>query len=167
MGSFFSCAFFARMALLCYRLLGHDQICLQPLNPSVCSSGHNDTAPYPRARANYFNARWASDEIFLSHPDGACGCKCRATPMLHPCHRRGCACPLISTYLHSATFNLITTPLLPCLPLHHAAFCSLRVTCTPAPKPPSLDGVKPPCSMQRQFFRDVPWHITITNVRPL
>ena len=36
-------------------------------------------------KANDFNARWVSDAIFLSHPDGACGCKCRATPMLHPC----------------------------------------------------------------------------------
>jgi hypothetical protein len=94
MGSSFSCAFSARMALLCYCLLGHDQICLQPLNPSVCSSGHNGTAPYPRARANYFNARWASDTIFLSHPDGACGCKCRATPMLHPCHLQGVCLPV-------------------------------------------------------------------------
>jgi hypothetical protein len=148
------------MALLC-RLLGHDQN--SSLCPSVCNSGHNDTAPcyYPRARPiiSMRDGLATSDAIFLSHPDGA---------MLHPCHLQGVCLPVdfhVSAQRNFQRTYLVITPLLPCLPLHHAASCSLRVTCTPAPKPPYLDGVKSPCSMQRQFFRDDPWGII--NAHPL
>jgi hypothetical protein len=139
MGSFFPAlsplAYGAVLACLLCRLLGHGHFC--SLYPSVCSSGHNGTAPYnlyPRARP-MISMRDGPAMQFSSRtpmaPAGANKCRFIPTPMLHPCLLQGgCACPLISTYLPSATVNLITTPLLPCLPLatiYHAAFCSLCV----------------------------------------
>jgi hypothetical protein len=94
MGSSVFCAFHSHSNICCpllpstntaCRPHGRGQICSAS---SLCSPNHNGTAPYipaQGAKANDFNARWASDAIFLSHPDGACGCKCRVTPMLYPC----------------------------------------------------------------------------------
>jgi hypothetical protein len=119
MCSFFSCDFCARIShsLFCH-LLDHDQFC--SLCPSVCNSGHNVARRIisPR-KANDFNARDGSAMQFSSRtPMAPAGANAESYPCPIHVFCRGCACPLISTYLPSATFNLSITPLLPYFPLY-------------------------------------------------
>ena len=148
MGSFFSCAFPARFVLC--RLLGRDQIC--SLCPSVCSSGHNGTAPYlyPRARPIISMRDGPAMQFSSCTPIAPPGAnKCRATPMLHPFHLQGVCLPVdFHVSAHQRNFQLDYHPITSVFATApRGLLLAAWPSYTPAPKPPPLDGVKPPCSM--------------------